>query len=174
MNTILGGQFSSRINLNLREAKGFTYGANSAFSYYQDSGLFEINTAVNIENTGAALKEILKEINGIRTEITEKEIDFAKSYLIKQYPARFETYSQIAKNIESLIVHSLPFDELTNYVENLASQNRENILSSAIQNILPDELVIVMCGEKGKIVDQLKIELNVIPVELDIEGNLII
>ena len=91
MNTILGGQFSSRINLNLRENKGFTYGATSAFLYYRESAFFEISTAVNIENSGQAVKEILKEIDGIRYSISENEIYFAKSYLIKQFPSQFET-----------------------------------------------------------------------------------
>ena len=134
MNTILGGQFSSRINHLLREVKGFTYGANSSFNYYRDSGLFEVYTAVNIENTGEAIRDILYELKNIRQNISLKEIDFAKSYLIKQFPSRSETYIQIAKNFESLIVHSLPDDELKNYTGNLAGAGikRFNLLRLTI------------------------------------------
>jgi len=79
MNTILGGQFSSRINHILREVKGFTYGANSSFHYYRESGLFEVSTAVNIQNTGEAVRDILYELKNIRENISLEEIDFAKS-----------------------------------------------------------------------------------------------
>ena len=170
MNTILGGQFSSRINLNLREDKGFTYGANSAFSYYKESGLFEIHTAVNIENSAEAVQEILKEVNGIRKEITDKEIDFAKSYLIKQFPSRFETFSQITRNIETLVIHSLDFSELENFVRKIAETDNKDILTAAQKNIVPDDLIIVLCGEKNKILSQLKDKLNVEAVELNNEG----
>lgn len=174
MNTILGGQFSSRINLNLREDKGYTYGASSAYSYYKETGLFEIHTAVNIENSADAVKEILKEIDGIRREITEKEIDFAKSFMIKQFPSRFESFSQITRNIETLVIHSLEFSELENFINNIESVTSEEILEAAKENIIPDDLVIVLCGGKNKILSQLKDELNVEPVELDSDGILII
>jgi len=171
MNTILGGQFSSRINLNLRENKGFTYGAGSNFSYYQNAGLFEVHTAVNIQNTGAAVKEIFNELNGIRNGITETEIEFAKSTLIKQYPSRFETFSQIAKNIESLVVHSIPLDELKVYEEKLFSVTNDEIHNAAINNIFPEESFVVICGEKESVKQQLKDELGTETVELTREGN---
>jgi zinc protease len=174
MNTILGGQFSSRINLNLREAKGFTYGANSAFSFYQQTGLFEVHTAVNIENTGAAVKEIFNELTGIRADITKKEIEFAKSNLIKQYPSRFETYAQITKNIESIVLHSLSFDEMNRYEEILDKVTDDEIKKSAIENIFPGQAVVVLCGEKDKIEPQLANELGVSAITLDNEGNRII
>lgn len=171
MNTILGGQFSSRINLNLRENKGFTYGAGSNFSYYQNAGLFEVQTAVNIQNTGAAVKEIFNELTGIKNGITEKEIEFAKSTLIKQYPSRFETFSQIAKNIESLVVHSIPPDELKVYEDKLFSVTSEEINKAAVNNIFPEESFVVICGEKESVAKQLKDELGVETVELTNEGN---
>ena len=173
MNSILGGQFSSRINLNLREDKGFTYGAGSNLNYYANAGLFEVQTAVNLQSTAAAVKEIFKELNGIRSGITEKEIEFAKSYLIKQYPSRFETFSQIAKNVESLVIHSLPLDELKVYEEKLYSVTYEEVRQSALENIFPDEMFVVICGEKENVAKQLKDELGVDAIELTHEGNLI-
>jgi len=173
MNTILGGQFSSRINLNLRENKGFTYGANSSFHYYKDSGLFEVSTAVNIENTGAAIAEILKELRGIRENISAGEIEFAKSYLIKQFPSRFETSIQVAKYLESLIIHSLPSDELINYTKKLELASDNEVIAAALNNIFPDELVVVAVGDKEKVFDQLKNISGESPIELDIHGNVI-
>jgi len=171
MNTILGGQFSSRINHTLREVKGFTYGANSSFHYYKESGLFEVSTAVNIENTGEAILDILTELKNIRENISLEEIEFAKSYLIKQFPSRFETYIQIAKNFESLIIHSLHKDDLKNYTGNLAGVGIEEVQSAAINNIHPDELVIIAVGDKVKIYSQLKEALGYNPIELTIQGT---
>ncbi|NJD22409.1 MAG: insulinase family protein [Melioribacter sp.] len=173
MNTILGGQFSSRINSNLREKRGFTYGANSSFHYYKEAGLFEISTAVNIENTGEAIIEILKELNGIREHISDEEINFAKSYLIKQFPSRFETLNQIAKNLESLLIHSLPTEELINYTYKVKSVTNEEVIASAINNVLPDQLVIVAVGDRKKVLNQLKQIQGAEPVELDLYGNLL-
>jgi len=173
MNTILGGQFSSRINSNLREKRGFTYGANSSFHYYKEAGLFEISTAVNIENTGEAIIEILKELNGIREHISDEEINFAKSYLIKQFPSRFETLNQIAKNLESLLIHSLPIDELINYTNKVQSVTNEEVISSAVKNVLPDQLVVVVVGDRKKVFEQLKQIPGAEPIELDLNGNLL-
>ncbi len=173
MNAILGGQFSSRINLNLREAKGFTYGAGSAFHYYQDSGLFQVSTAVNIENSAEAISEIIKELNGIRENISSKEIDFAKSYLIKQFPSRFETYAQTAKNIEQLLLHDLKIDELLNYTSKVDSATPDEILNAARENIITDKLTVLAVGDKTKLIPQITDKFNLEPVELDIYGNLL-
>lgn len=170
MNTILGGQFSSRINHLLREVKGFTYGANSSFQYYRESGLFEVSTAVNIENTGEAILDILDELKKIRENVSLEEVEFAKSYLIKQFPSRFETYTQIAKNFESLIIHSLPEDDLKNYTSKLAGVGIEEVQSAAFNNISPDELVIIAVGDKKKIYSQLKDAFGKEPIELTIHG----
>lgn len=173
MNTILGGQFSSRINHNLREEKGFTYGASSTYQYYQDAGSFEVSTAVNIENTGAAISEIIKELRSIRENISQDEIEFAKSYLIKQFPSRFETYSQVAKNIEPLLIHQLPITELTDYTKKIELATNDEVKSAALNNVFPDELVIVAVGDREKVSAQLKNVAGKDPVELDIYGNLI-
>ncbi|MEW6701620.1 MAG: pitrilysin family protein, partial [Bacteroidota bacterium] len=173
MNTILGGQFSSRINHNLREEKGFTYGASSNYQYYQDAGSFEVSTAVNIENTGAAITEIINELHSIRENISRDEIEFAKSYLIKQFPSRFETYSQVAKNIEPLIIHQLPITELTEYTAKIESATNEDVKWAALNNVFPDELIVVAVGDREKIFGQLKNVVGKDPIELDIYGNLI-
>ncbi len=155
LNTILGGQFSSRINLNLRERHGFTYGANSSFNYMQSAAGFEVSTAVKSENTGEAVSEILNELNKIRETITEEEISFAKSYLIKRFPSRFETYLQIALNISSIVIHDLPKNFFNTYLQNITSVTIEEVLNAAKDNIFPEESVIVVVGDKNIVEDQL-------------------
>jgi zinc protease len=169
MNTILGGQFSSRINLNLREQKGFTYGASSAYNYMKNAGYFEVSTSVNIQNTGEAVSEILRELDLIKSNIKKEEIDFAKSYLIKQFPAKFETYTQVARNIVPLITHSLPMDYYNGYSLKLNSVSAEEIIKSANDNICIDNLIVLVVGDKKIIEPQLSaITKNLI--ELDIYG----
>lgn len=169
MNTILGGQFSSRINLNLREQKGFTYGAGSSFNYLQRAGYFEVSTSVNIQNTGEAVTEILKELELIKSNIKKEEIDFAKSYLIKQFPAKFETYTQVARNIVPLIIHSLPMDYYNGYSSQLDKVNTVEILKSANDNISTKNLIVLVVGDKKIVEPQLSaIAENLI--ELDFYG----
>ncbi|MBI1937064.1 MAG: insulinase family protein [Ignavibacteriales bacterium] len=170
MNTILGGQFSSRINLNLRERRGFTYGAGSSFDYYKDAALFEVSTAVNIKNTAEAITEIFNELKGIKENISEEEINFAKSYLIKQFPSRFETYTQIAKNISPIIIHSLPVDYYNSYTADLDKVTSGEVKLAAEENIFPDQSVVIAVGDKKEILPQLKTLSDDI-IELDIYGN---
>ncbi|HOI30692.1 MAG TPA: pitrilysin family protein [Melioribacteraceae bacterium] len=171
MNTILGGQFSSRINLNLREKRGYTYGAGSALNYNKESGYFEISTAVNIDNSADAVVEILNEMKLIRENITQAEIEFARSYLIKQFPSRFETYTQIARNISPLILHNLPIDYYHHYQSMIENVKEEEILKAAKEYVLPEKSVILITGDKEKIVRQLGSKLDMEPSELDIYGN---
>ncbi len=119
VNTILGGQFTSRINLNLREDKGYTYGANSNFNYTKYLGYFRVGASVESRYTGASVSEVIKELNLIRETISEDELNYVKSYLVKRYPSLFETNSKIAKNIANLIVYSLPKNYLDTYIDKI-------------------------------------------------------
>lgn len=172
MNTILGGQFSSRINSNLREDKGYTYGAHSYFSHNKSSGMFTVSTSVNSENTVDAVNEILNEINGMRKEIYKEELEFAKSYLIKHYPANFETYGQIAKNI-SLINHfDLQKDYFNTYIPIMKELNLKSVSDSAVNNIAPNQLTILILGSEKLLKENLG-ELGDEFIQMDSEGNLI-
>jgi zinc protease len=170
LNTILGGQFSSRINLNLREDKGYTYGANSSFSYNKLSGYFAVSTSVQSENTVPAVSEILKELKGIKKGIEKEEVEFAKSYLIKRFPSLFETYSQIATNLSSKILYSLPDDYYDTYIDKIEQTSIDDILNAAIENIFPDEMVILIVGDKKLIADDLKKLTGNDVQELDVDG----
>ncbi len=172
-NSILGGQFSSRLNLNLREDKGFTYGITSGFSYYSDAGNFEIATSVNGKDTGAAIKEIEKEIAGIKAEITSSEIEFTKSYLIKRFPAMFETNSQIAHHLSSMLKHKLSENYFDTYIERITTCTKEEIETVAKEKIKPDELLFLVVGDKNIVLPQLKEITDLEIVELDVDGEVV-
>ena len=110
LNTILGGQFTSRINLNLREKHGFTYGAGSNYNYYKNNAYFAVSTSVGIENTANALNEIFKELEKLKDGITDEELEFAKSSIIRKFPLNFETYGQVASNFIGKVIYDLPED----------------------------------------------------------------
>ena len=172
-NSILGGQFSSRLNLNLREDKGFTYGISSGFMYLKDTGYFEISTSVNGKDTGTAIKEIQKEIVGIKTEITNDEIEFTKSYLIKRFPAMFETYSQIGHHLATMLKHNLSENYFDNYISRITSCTNSEISKIANDKIKFDELVYLIVGERKSVLPQLKSITDLEIVELDIDGNVV-
>ena len=168
-NTILGGQFSSRINLNLREDKGYTYGAHSSIKYNKLSGDFCVSSSVEGKHTKNSIVEVIKEIEGLRKEITEEEIEFAKSYLIRKYPSQFETYSSIARNLAKLILFELPMDYYNTYVKNVEKVTKES-LSKTVQDIFkPEYLTILAVGNEESIKIQLKEitnKINLIEAEL--------
>ncbi|MBK8943814.1 MAG: insulinase family protein [Ignavibacteriae bacterium] len=155
LNSILGGQFSSRINLNLREAKGFTYGANSNYNYNSLGSTFSVSTSVKSENTGDSIKEILFELNEIKNIIHQHEIDFAKSYLVRRFPSMFETYSQIASNISLLPLYNLPQNYFDTYIRKLSEVELNDVLKAAKENIDFDKLLIVVVGNLKLIEEQI-------------------
>jgi zinc protease len=165
LNNILGGQFSSRINLNLREDKGYTYGASSRFVYFKDGGYFWVSTSVGSENTGNSVKEIMNELNAIKAGATQKELDFAKSSAIRRFPSNFETNKQIASNIAVKYIFSLPDNYFNNYIQNLKNVDLEEVNQAAVKNIFPEESVIVIVGDKNKITNQLE-KLNLGEIKL--------
>ena len=152
MNAILGGLFSSRINLNLREVHGYTYGAFSAFEWRRASGPFVIHTAVKSDVTGAAVREILKEIDGMRTsEIGNEELTLATSYLDGVFPIRYETTAAIATALANLVIHALPDSYYDEYRERVRNVSVQDVLRAAQQHLHPDQLRIVVVGDPAVI-----------------------
>ena len=156
LNLILGGQFSSRINLNLRENKGYTYGATSRFNYLKDASHFFVSCSVGSENTGNAINEILKELTEIKNGITDTELEFARSSIIRRYPGNFETHGQITANLASLVLHSLPDNYFDTYIDNIRDLKIEDINVAALDNVHPDKLSILVVGDKNLALPQLK------------------
>src|SRR5208337_3523838 len=108
---IFGGQFSSRLNMNLRESKGYTYGARTTFDWrIQQPGPFVATASVQTAVTSPALVEFLKEFQGITgaKPVGRDELEFSKAYLTRGYPADFETPAQVALHLESLVEYRLP------------------------------------------------------------------
>jgi zinc protease len=156
MNAVLGGLFSSRINLNLREAHGYTYGAFSAFEWRRNAGPFVIRTAVRSDVTGPAVHEILREIDGMRSEpIDEAELSLATSYLDGVFPIRYETTAAIATALSNLVIHDLPDDFYDRYRAHVRSVTSQDVLRAAQQHLHPDALRILVVGAAGVVAEPL-------------------
>lgn len=173
MNTILGGQFTSRINLNLRERNGYTYGATSRFQYYKDAAFFEVSTSVGIENTANAVNEILSELDLIKLGVKDSELEFAKSSITKKFPLNFETYRQLTSGLTGRVLFNLPSDYFSNYVENIISVDKTEVDKAAEVFIKNDSVSIVLVGDKNKLIPQLK-DIGIEIAEVDLYGNPIV
>ncbi len=148
MNAVLGGLFSSRINLNLREVHGYTYGASSSFDWRRGTGPFVVQTAVKSDVTGAAVQEILSEIERVRTTaISEDELTLATSYLDGVFPIRYETTAAIASALANMVIHGLPEDYYDEYRAHVRGVTTAGVLRAAQQHLHPDELRIVVVGD---------------------------
>jgi zinc protease len=153
MNTVLGGAFSSRLNLNLREEHGYTYGASSAFDFRPLPGPFLAASAVQTAVTDKALVEFMKELRGIRESISEAEVERARNYVALTYPSDFQTVAQIAGQVEEMVIYQLPDSYINDYIRNILSVTKEDVLRVARQTIDPDNIVVVLVGDK-KIIEQ--------------------
>jgi zinc protease len=152
MNAVLGGLFSSRINLNLREVHGYTYGAFSAFEWRRAAGPFTIHTAVKSDVTVAAVREILNEIERMRSgEIGTDELTLATSYLDGVFPIRYETTSAIATALSNLVIHELPEDFYDEYRTRVRNVTTEDVLRAAQRHLHPEQLRIVIVGDPAVI-----------------------
>lgn len=152
MNTILGGQFSSRLNLNLREKHGYTYGAGSSFAMRQGAGPFSASGAIVSEHTAAAIKEIFAEVDTIRSKpISEEELTDAKRYLIKQLPALFETTSATVSTLVTMATYGLPLDEYAQRPARLDRVTQDDVKRVAEKLLVSDQMRVVIVGDAEKI-----------------------
>ena len=148
MNAVLGGLFGSRINLNLREVHGYTYGASSSYDWRRGAGPFVVSTAVESEVTAPALTEIFLEIDRIRNEkISEEELSLARDYLEGVFPIRYETTAAIASALATLVIHDLPAEYYDTYRRNVHNVSTEAVLKSATSHLHPAELQTVVVGD---------------------------
>lgn len=147
MNAILGGLFSSRLNLNLREAHGYTYGAHSAFDWRRAASPFEISSAVQTDKCADAVREALSEVERMRTQaVTEEELSLAVSYLDGVFPIRFETTAAIASglaNVEIFRLHPSYFDT---YRAHVRAVTADEVLRVAQTHLDPARLQVVIVG----------------------------
>jgi zinc protease len=171
MNTILGGSFSSRLNQNLREARGYTYGAGSEFDMRRAAGPFQAHAEIVTAKSDSALLEFMKELNGIRQTVPAAELSRAKRYLQLQLPGNFETTREIADALEPVALYGLPLDYYNNYVQNIEGVTQADVARVAQQYINPGSLAIVIVGDRKTIEAGLK-AVNVGPITIrDITGQ---
>ena len=156
MNAVLGGLFSSRINLNLREAHAYTYGAHSGFDWRRAAGPFVVATAVKTEVTDAAVREILLEIDRIRdVDVTADELDLATKYLAGVFPIRYETTGAVASALAVATVYGLPDDYFSTYRDRVAAVTHGDVLAAARAHLHPERLQILAVGDAAAITEPL-------------------
>ena len=171
MNTILGGSFTSRLNQNLRETKGYTYGASSRFDMRRAAGPFTASAEIVAAKTDSALLEFMKELNGIRQNVPTDELARAKRYLQLQLPGNFETTQQIAGALIPVAQYGLPLDYYNNYVQNIEGVTQADVARVAQQYINPGSLAVVIVGDRKAIEQALKTT-NVGPISIrDMAGQ---
>ena len=148
LNAVLGGLFSSRINLNLREVHAYTYGAHSAFDWRRAAGPFVVGTAVKTEVTDAAVREILLEIDRIReAKADTDELELATKYLGGVFPIRYETTGAVASALAMASVYGLDDDYFRVYRTRIAAVTSADVLAAARAHLHPDTLQIVAVGD---------------------------
>lgn len=171
MNQVLGAGASSRLFMNLREAKGYTYGAYSRFDTKRLAGNFETNAEVRTPVTGDSLKEFFLELNRIRNEkVTEKELRDGKSYLAGVFPSRAETQEGLTNLLVSQQLYDLPNDYLQTYRDKVNAVTLDDVERVAKKYISPEKIAIVIVGDAAEILPQIKPYSQKIEV-LDTDGK---
>ncbi|HEX8354655.1 MAG TPA: pitrilysin family protein [Pyrinomonadaceae bacterium] len=155
MHTILGGNASARLFMNLREEKGYTYGAYTQLDARRHAGSFRATTEVRGEVTGVSLKEIFYELGRIRDEdVSDKELTDAKTYLTGIFPIRLETQEGLIDQLVQLRMHGLPDDYLLTYRENIQRVTKEEVRRVAGLHVTPDRAAVVVVGDRAQILEQ--------------------
>lgn len=157
MHTVLGANASSRLFMNLREEKGYTYGAYTSLDARRDAGTFRASAEVRAPVTGASLKEFFYEMNRIRDEaVSEKELNDAKNYLTGVFPLRIETQEGLIDQLTQIKMYGLPENYLESYRERVSRVTAEEIQEAARKYVQPDVAAIVVVGNAAEITDQIK------------------
>jgi zinc protease len=165
-NSILGGAFTSRLMLNLREERGYTYGIRSSFGLRSQPGPFGVSTAVSTEVTAPAVKEAMAEIIGlIEGGPTQEEVTQARDFIAGIFPLRLETPGQVAARIAELIIFGLDDDFFSTYRDRIRGVSVRDTLEAGQAVLRPEELMVVVVGDGEKVRGPLE-ELGIGPVEI--------
>jgi zinc protease len=172
MNNELGGLFSSRINMNLREQHGYSYGARSGFALRRNGGPFTIAAGVRTDATAPAVSEIFKEVEGIIAQpVTAEQLRKSKDALANSIPAAFETSQNAVNSFANIFIYDLGLDYYTRYAQRVNAVTAAQALDAAKKYILPGRLVVIAVGDRAAIEADLR-KLNLGPVEIrDAEGR---
>jgi zinc protease len=152
MNTILGGMFSSRINLNLREAHAFTYGASSGFQMRHGPGQFSAGGNMVADKTAPAIAELFKEVRAMRERpVSDEELETAKLSIKRAMPGRFETVSEVTGALADIAVYGLPLDEYATRPARIDKVTAEDVMKAAKAHLHPEQMKIVVVGDRAKL-----------------------
>lgn len=174
MNESLGGLFSSRINLNLRETHGYTYGASSQFVFRRSAGPFLVATGVRTDVTAASVAEIFKEVRGIREKPpTGDELALSKDSLVRSLPAQFETSSRVTNSTSNIYIYDLGLDYYSRLAGRMTAVTADQVRAVAEKYVVPEKLVVIAVGDRAKIAGDLQ-KLNLGAMELrNTEGSVV-
>jgi predicted Zn-dependent peptidase len=150
LNTVLGGQFVSRINMNLRQDKGYTYGARTSFDFRRGRGPFVLQASVHTSSTADAVREALGELEAIRgpRPVTPHELDTARAALTRGFPRNFETAEQIARGLAQLALYGLPDDYFEQFVPLVNAVTAAQVTESASAYLDPSTMITAIVGDR--------------------------
>ncbi len=152
MNTIFGGAFTSRLNMNLRETNGFTYGVRSGYTFRRGPGPFLVSTAVGTDVTVRAVEEVLKESERLRADgVTDEELANARDYLVGVLPLQMQTTEQLAGSLADLVTFGLPLDYYDHYRARVAAVTADDVRRAARTHMRPDEFAIIVVGDGASV-----------------------
>jgi len=156
LNRVLGGQFSSRINLNLRERRGYTYGAHSSFVFLKQPGPFLVSGAFAVATTREAAGEIIAEVDAVyRGGITAEELGFSRRGLVGAFSLSFETPFQVAGALQALPLYGLPDDYYDGFLEKIERVSLEDVAGVAARVLDPSRMTVVVAGDASRVRDGL-------------------
>ncbi|HUE86051.1 MAG TPA: pitrilysin family protein [Vicinamibacterales bacterium] len=165
LNTILGGSFTSRLNTNLRETHGYSYGAFSGFEERISPGAFVASAGVQTDKTAEALQEFFNEFSGILKPIPGEDIEKAKNYVALGFPAEFESTGDLARKLEEQVVHSLPDEYFPTFIRLVVQVTGPGVEKAAARYIQPDKFAVVVVGDRRVIEPGIR-ALELAPVEV--------
>jgi zinc protease len=170
---MLGGMFQSRLNANIREQKGYSYGVGSVFEYGKGPGPFEAGGEIVTAKSDSALIEFMKELRGIRgaRPITDDEMKMAEDNLVQGLPQSFASVRAVNNSISEIYLDPLPQDYYQNYTRNIRAVTKEDVARVANKYIDVDHLAIVIVGDRKQIEQPLKATGIAPVVLLDLNGD---
>lgn len=171
MNTVLGGSFTSRLNHELREVKGYTYGAFSNFDMRRAPGPFTASAEVVSAKSDSALVVFMTQLRAIRDTVPSTELTKTKRYIELELPSAFETTGQIASRLSAVALYGLPLDYFNHYVANIDAVTQGEVQRVAQKYIDPSHMAIVVVGDQKSIEAPLKATGVAPVVHLDLNGN---
>ncbi|MCW5910784.1 MAG: insulinase family protein [Cyclobacteriaceae bacterium] len=156
MNTILGGSFASRLNTNLREEHGYSYGAGSNFGFWSVPGPFTASSSVQTDVTGPALGEFFVEFNKMLKPIPDADLTRGKNYEALGYAANFETNGSVAAQLADMISNRLPDNYFNTYVDKTLAVTKKGVEAAAKKYITPKSMLVVIVGDRAKVEEGIK------------------